>query len=66
MTLISRTFPHTQDFAGLPALSATVEGDGSFSTSTTIPATTQPGGYDITARCGGGNLGLVAHLTVTG
>ena len=66
MTLISRAFPHTQDFAGLPALSATVEGDGSFSTSTTIPATTQPGGYDITARCGGGNLGLVAHLTVTG
>jgi len=65
-TLISPGFPHTQDFAGVPALSATVQGDSSFSTSTTIPQSTKPGSYDITARCGGGNLGLVSSLTVTG
>lgn len=64
VTIISRAFPHTHDFAGVPALFAKVKTGGGFSTSTRIPAKRKPGKYGITARCGGGNLGVSAHLTV--
>ena len=58
VTISSSAFPPTREFAGVPAVTATVHDDGSFSTTTAIPSTTQPGDYDVTARCGGGNLGL--------
>jgi hypothetical protein len=64
VTLISRAFVHTHDFAGLPAVFARVRAGGGFRVSTTIPATKAPGSYGITARCGGGNLGVQAHLRV--
>jgi hypothetical protein len=64
MTIISRAFPHTHDFAGVPALFAKVKTGGAFSASTRIPAKRKPGKYGITARCGGGNLGVSARLTV--
>ena len=38
---------------------------GRFSATTRIPATRGTGTYVVTARCGGGNLGVSAHLTVT-
>ena len=64
VTIISRAFVHRRDFAGLPAVFARVRAGGSFRATTRIPATKRPGRYRITARCGGGNLGVVAHLTV--
>lgn len=37
---------------------------GNFSRSVRIRTTVRPGRYLITARCGGGNLGVAAHLRV--
>lgn len=64
VTLISRAFVHTHDFAGLPAVFAKVKYGGKFKATTKIPATKKPKTYTITARCGGGNLGVTAHLKV--
>lgn len=64
VTLISGAFVHTHDFAGLPAVFTKVKHGGTFKKATTIPATKKPRRYAITARCGGGNLGVVAHLKV--
>jgi hypothetical protein len=64
VTLISRAFVHTHDFAGLPAVLAKVKYGGTFKVTTKIPVTKKPKTYTITARCGGGNLGVTAHLKV--
>ena len=64
VTLLSRAFPHTNDFAGVPAVFATVRPDDTYATFVTIPANRQPKRYAITARCGGGNFGVTAHLRV--
>ena len=64
VTLLSHAFVHTHDFAGVPAVYARVRASGRFSVTTRIPATTHPARYTITGRCGGGNLGVEAHLTV--
>lgn len=39
--------------------------NGTFSRRVTIRRHVRPGRYLITARCGGGNLGIAAHLRVT-
>lgn len=65
VTVISHAFAATHSFAGVPAVFAQVGSAGRFSTTTRIPATGRPGTYLLTARCGGGNLGVSAHLTVT-
>jgi hypothetical protein len=65
VTVLSRAFPATHRFAGVPAAYAQVGSAGRFSTHVTIPKIRAPGSYTITARCGGGNLGLLVHLTVT-
>lgn len=65
VTLISSAFSPVHSFAGVPAVYATVGGAGRFSVSAQIPATRAPGRYGITARCGGGNLGVMATLRVT-
>jgi hypothetical protein len=62
--VISRAFVHTHEFAGVSAVLFRVRAGGAFRGSTTIPRTRRPGRYGVTARCGGGNLGVVAHLTV--
>jgi hypothetical protein len=62
--ILSRAFVHTHDFAGVPAVLARVRYGGSFRVTTRIPATKRPGRYSVTARCGGGNLGVLKHLTV--
>src|SRR5512133_2276391 len=64
VTLLSRAFVHTQDFAGVPAVGAAVRPDGSFKATTTIPRSRAAGTYPITGRCGGANLGVSAILVV--
>jgi hypothetical protein len=64
VTLISKAFVPTHDFAGLPAILAPVKPGGAFSTTTRIPSARAPGSYTVTGRCGGGNLGVEAALRV--
>jgi hypothetical protein len=64
VTLISRAFSHRRDFAGLPAVFARVGAHHAYSVGTRIPARRTPRRYTITGRCGGGNLGVSAHLRV--
>ena len=65
VTIISRAFPRTHEFAGVPALFATVGANGRFRVTTRIPRRRPVGTYVVTARCGGGNLGVAARLRVT-
>jgi uncharacterized repeat protein (TIGR01451 family)/CSLREA domain-containing protein len=64
VTLLSRAFSRRHEFAGEPAVFARVGRGGSFSTTTRIPRGRSAGRYGITGRCGGGNLGVSALLTV--
>ena len=64
VTLISRAFSHAHDFAGLPAVFARVGARSAYSVRTRIPVARQAGTYQITGRCGGGNLGVTASLRV--
>ena len=65
VTILSRAFPATHSFAGVPAVFAQVGSAGRFSAVARIPLLRASGSYTVTARCGGGNLGIAAHLTVT-
>jgi hypothetical protein len=62
--VLSRAFVHTHEFAGVSAVLARVRAGGAFRATTVIPRTRRPGRYNVTARCGGGNLGVLLHLTV--
>jgi hypothetical protein len=62
--ILSRAFAHTHEFAGVPAVLARVRSGGRFGIRPRIPAGRALGQYTVTARCGGGNLGVSAHLTV--
>ena len=64
VTLISRAFPGTHRFAGVPAVFATTRASGAFSKRVRIPAGRAPGAYTVSARCGGGNLGITRRLRV--
>jgi hypothetical protein len=64
VTLISRAFSHSNEFAGVPAIFAEVRRGHRYSRRTRIPAKRQPRRYAIHGRCGGGNLGIAAHLRV--
>jgi hypothetical protein len=64
VTLISRAFPHKHEFAGVPAVFATVQPGGDFSKRVRIPRSKTPKRYTISARCGGGNLGITRKLRV--
>jgi len=44
---------------------ATRDSHGAFALTYTVPTSTPAGTYHIGARCGGGNIGVVAMLTVT-
>jgi hypothetical protein len=63
VTLISRAFVHAHDFAGQPAVFATLR-NGSYSVRVRVPARRTPGTYAITGRCGGGNIGVTRKLRV--
>ena len=64
VTLLSRAFPHAHEFAGVPAVFATVSGDDRYSVRVRIPARRAPGRYAIGARCGGGNFGVQGSVRV--
>ena len=64
VTVMSRAFVRVHEFAGIPAVLTKVRGGQRFRATTRIPARKRPGRYGITARCGGGNLGVSARLTV--
>jgi hypothetical protein len=65
VTIISHAFPVKHEFAGVPSVFATVHSSGAFRTTTVIPRHRKVKRYVVTARCGGGNLGVEAHLRVT-
>jgi cytochrome c biogenesis protein CcdA len=62
--VISRAFVHAHEFAGVSAVLARVRAGGAFRATTVIPRTRRAGRYAVTARCGGGNLGVLVHLIV--
>jgi hypothetical protein len=64
VTLISFAFRKTHEFAGVPAVFATVKADGSYSKRVRIPRSKAPKRYSIGGRCGGGNLGVSRKLRV--
>ena len=62
--LMSRAFAHKREFAGVPAIIALVRSNGRYGVRTRIPRKRKPARYKITARCGGGNFGVVRRLRV--
>ncbi|MDQ1536103.1 MAG: hypothetical protein QOE58_496 [Actinomycetota bacterium] len=64
---ISTAFLHdaTHDFAGVGAADFSSNAAGAFAVDAQIPASTAPGTYTVTGRCGGGNLGIEATFVVT-
>jgi hypothetical protein len=64
VTLLSRAFPRTHTFAGVPAVSTPVRANHRYSVKVRIPATRAPGSYQVSGRCGGGNLGVSRRLRV--
>lgn len=64
VTLISRAFPNRHQFAGINAVFTTVNANGGYSKRVRIPIKRTPKRYRITARCGGGNLGVVRKVRV--
>ncbi len=65
VTLLSTAFPAANEFAGIPAVDATSTPGGQFRATVAIPAGRAPGGYTISARACGGNLGITVALQVT-
>ena len=64
--VISPAFLHdsAHDFAGVGAVAFDTDSHGAFSGTAVVPVTRAPGTYAVTARCGGGNLGIERHLHV--
>jgi hypothetical protein len=65
VTLTSAAFGPGQEFAGVPAVFATVDGRDGYGVEVTIPADRAPGRYTIGGRCGGGNFGVEGRLEVS-
>ena len=66
VTLISNAFSGISEFAGEGAVMLPIDASGHFSSSVTLKPSVAAGTYTVTGRCGGGNLGVSATLTVTG
>jgi hypothetical protein len=64
LTLLSEAFKHGNEFAGVPAVIVRVRADAHYRKGTRIPAGRAPGKYQITGRCGGGNIGALEKLKV--
>jgi hypothetical protein len=64
VTITSRAFVRKHEFAGVPAAVARVRSGGQFQTTARIRRLLRAHLFVVTARCGGGNLGISAHITV--
>jgi len=64
VTLISPAFEGLGEFAGVGATTTQADAAGNFSTTVTLSSSVAAGTYEISGRCGGGNLGVTATLTV--
>jgi hypothetical protein len=64
---LSHAFLHdsTHDFAGVGAAPFTTNATGGFAVTAQIPSSIPAGTYKVSARCGGGNIGVTANLVVT-
>jgi len=63
VSALSRAFPGRQ-FGGWGALSGRVRAGGSFAIHGHVRPGLHAGRYAVTARCGGGNLGVTAYVRV--
>jgi len=63
VSVLSRAFPG-HGFAGMGTISARVNARGAFSATGHIRQKAHQGRYAVTARCGGGNLGVTAYVRV--
>jgi hypothetical protein len=63
VVVLSRPFAGTP-FAGIGTIRARVRAGGAFSAMGRIRRLARPGRYVVTARCGGGNLGVLVHIRV--
>lgn len=63
VTAISKAFPG-HAFGGEGTLTGVVRAGGAFSFGGRLRSGIAPGRYAVTARCGGGNLGVVAYVRV--
>ena len=66
VTLSSNAFAGLGEFAGVGAVIVSVDSTGHFSKTVVLKTTVPAGNYTIAGRCGGGNLGVQATLTVSG
>jgi len=60
---LSRAFAG-RPFAGVGTITARVRAGGAFSGLGRVRRNARAGRYGVTARCGGGNLGVLAHVRV--
>jgi hypothetical protein len=63
VVVLSRPFAGTP-FAGVGTIRARVRAGGAFSATGRVRRYARPGRYGVTARCGGGNLGVLVHIRV--
>jgi hypothetical protein len=66
VTLVSDAFAGLGEFAGVGAVDLPVDATGHFDDTVTLDQAVAAGTYSISGRCGGGNLGVEATLTVGG
>ena len=65
VTVISDVFVGLGEFAGTGAVEVPVDATGHYSIGLKLDVSAPIGTHTITARCGGGNLGVEASITVT-
>jgi hypothetical protein len=65
VTLISAAFPGNQFGPGQGAVDLAVDETGHYSGHAVVNPSAGAGTYSISARCGGGNLGITTSITVT-
>ena len=66
VTVISHVFDGLGEFAGVGAVFVNVDSTGHYSQAVTLKTSVPAGTYQVTARCGGGNLGILRTITVSG
>jgi hypothetical protein len=65
VTLISGAFPGDEFGPGQGAVHLPADATGRYHGTATVNPSAGPGTYTVTGRCGGGNLGVTASITVT-